>query len=65
VAQMSLKLCWPRGLGAHRISAKSALGFGVYTVLPLPILYGVWHTKGGSGGGRTLRNRCARALQLG
>ena len=24
---------------------------GLYTTLPLPILYGVWHTQGGSEGG--------------
>jgi len=24
---------------------------GLYTILPSPILYGVWHTKGGSVGG--------------
>ena len=23
---------------------------GLYTILPLPILYGVWQTKGGRGG---------------
>jgi len=28
----------------------------------LPILYGVWHTQGGSGGGRTLR--ISRAIAL-
>jgi len=27
----------------------------LYTMLPSPILYGVWHTKGGSVGGRILR----------
>ena len=32
---------------------------GLYTVLPLPILYGVWHTKVGSGACRILRNRRA------
>jgi len=25
---------------------------GLYTILPLPILYGVWHTQEGSGEGR-------------
>ena len=27
-----------------------AVHFGLYTILQLPILYGVWHTQGGSGG---------------
>jgi len=27
----------------------------LYTILPLPILYGVWHTKEGPGGDRRLR----------
>jgi len=26
------------------------LNLPLYTIVPLPILYGVWHTKGGSGG---------------
>jgi len=33
--------------------------------LPSPILYGVWHKKGGSVGGRILRNGHAIVLQLG
>ena len=37
--------------------------FGLYTILPLPLLYGVLHTHGGSGGGRILRIRRAIALQ--
>jgi len=31
--------------------------------LPLPILYGVWHTRGMGGGGRTLCNSRALVLQ--
>jgi len=27
------------------------LPFGLYTILPPPILYGVWHKKRGGGGG--------------
>ena len=27
------------------------VSIGLYTILPSPILYGVWHTKGGSVGG--------------
>jgi len=34
-------------------------GIGLYTILPSLILYSVWHTKGGVGGGRILRNRRA------
>jgi len=29
----------------------------LYTILPLPIWYGLWYTKRGSGGRRILRNR--------
>jgi len=38
-------------------------GVGLYTILPSPILYGVWHTKVGSVGGRILRNGHAIVLQ--
>ena len=41
------------------------LRFGLYTIWQLPILYGgwIWHTQGGSGGGRILRNSRATVLQ--
>jgi len=39
------------------------LRLGLYTILPLPILYGVWHTKGGSGERRTVRSSHAILLQ--
>jgi len=39
------------------------LALGLYTILPLPILYGVWHTKGGGGGGGILRISLAILLQ--
>jgi len=29
-------------------------GLGPYTILPSPLVYGVWHQKGGSLGGRIL-----------
>jgi len=35
----------------------------VYTILSLPILYGVWHIKGGSGGGHIWRKSRAMVLQ--
>jgi len=39
------------------------VSFGLYTILPLPILYGVWHTHGWSGGGRILCISRATVLQ--
>jgi len=44
-----------KGAGEARI--------GLYTILLFPILYGVWHTQGGSGGGRVLPNHRAMVLQ--
>jgi len=41
----------------------TAGGGGIYMILPLPILYGVLHTHGGSGGSRILRIRRAIVLQ--
>jgi len=41
------------------------LRFGLYTILPSPILYGVWHSKEGSVGGRVLRNGRAIVLHQG
>jgi len=42
--------------------ARKGMGVGLYTILPLPILCGVWHKKGVSVGGRILRN--GRAIVL-
>jgi len=39
------------------------LGLGPHTILPSPILYGIWHTMRGSMGGRILRNGRAKVLQ--
>jgi len=36
---------------------------GLYTISPLPKVYGVWHTKGKPGGGRILRKGRAIVLQ--
>jgi len=41
---------------------RADLQVGLYTILPSPILYGVWHTKEGSVGGSILRN--GRAIVL-
>jgi len=38
-------------------------GLGLYTILLLPRLYGVWHTHGRSGWGRVLPNHRAIVLQ--
>jgi len=38
--------------------------FSLYMILSLLILYGVWHIKGGSGGGHILRKSRAIVLQL-
>jgi len=38
-------------------------GVSLYTILSLPILYGVWHTTAGSGGGHILRKSRAIVLQ--
>jgi len=37
--------------------------FGLYTILPSPIVYGVWHKHGGSVKGGILRNGRAIVLQ--
>jgi len=38
-------------------------GIHLYTILPLPIVYGVQHSKGGSVEGRTVRRIRATLLQ--
>jgi len=35
---------------------EAGLHIGLFTILPLPILYGVYCNKGGSGGNNLLRN---------
>jgi len=49
--------------GANQSKVLTKPHVDLYTILPLPILYGVWHTQGGSGGGRRLRIRRAIILQ--
>ena len=44
----TVALCWTAPSSSQHISS--------YTVLLVPILYGVYHTKGGSGGTHILRN---------
>jgi len=43
---------------SKHVERQSSCGLqvGLYTILPSPILYGVWHKGGGSVGGRILRN---------
>jgi len=44
--------CESSSLTGHPIGgAAPEVRFGRYTILPLPILYGVWHRIGGGGGG--------------
>jgi len=57
---------WPRVRDPDRRDKsffKNCSRLGLYTILLLPILYGVWHTKGRSRGGRILPNRRAIVLQ--
>ena len=42
---LSIRVCCPAGYDGGRRSE-----VGLYTTLLLPILYGVWHTKGGREG---------------
>jgi len=51
----------------YRLQAPHPLGesLNLYTILPSPIWYGIWHTKGVSVRGRILRNRRAIVLQYG
>jgi len=37
---------------------------GLYTILPIPILYSVWHTKGGSGGGSYLAQQSCNSTAI-
>jgi len=52
----------PDAIWGHIVSL---IRLGLYTVLPSPILYGVWHTQGASVAGRILRNGRAIVLQEG
>jgi len=45
---------WPP---THPLPSLRFTDIGLYRILPLSILYGLWHTKGGLGGDRVLRNR--------
>jgi len=49
--------------GRCALDEETIAQLGLNTILPSPILYDVWHTKGGSGGRHTLRNRRAIVLQ--
>jgi len=53
-----------RTAAANTCSRNGSVGWvGLYTILPLPILYGAWHTQGGVGGGSYMRNSRAKVLQ--
>ena len=41
------------------------LELGLYTILPSPILYGVWHTKGGLGGGAYIAQWSCNRIAIG
>jgi len=49
--------------GGMRLAVRGVPKVTLYTILPLPILYGVWHTQEGSVGGHILRNGRAIVLQ--
>jgi len=51
-------------LSAHGICSTTEGRFGLYTILLLPILYGVGHTKARSEGARILPNSRAIVMQL-
>ena len=55
--------CKDDGVAVTKFVRMHHLCIGVDTILPLPILYGVWHATGGSGGIRKLRSRRAIVLQ--
>ena len=38
---------------------------GLYTILPSPIVYGVWHTEGGVGGGAYIVRRSCNSIAIG
>jgi len=40
-------------------------GGGLYTILPLPILYTVWHTKGGVGRGAYITQGSCNSIAIG
>jgi len=55
-------------LGWNSLRAKGGIAIAEVTLssyrrLPIPMLYVVWHTKGGVGGNRILRNMRAIVLQ--
>ena len=45
--------------GAAKPKKPGGRQIGLYTILLSPILYGVWHTQGRSGGGRVLCDSCS------
>jgi len=62
---------WAQAAESQRVSG-SALGHsrgllwvGLYTILPSPILYGVWHNKGGGGGGAFIAQWTCNGFAIG
>ena len=45
--------------------ASRGLGSGLHTILPLPMLYGVWHTQGGSVGGAYIAQLSCNSIATG
>jgi len=54
-----------RGTRDVRCAAAGRLLFGLYTILPSPMLYGVWHTKGGSVGGAYIAQWACNSIAIG
>ena len=61
--ELCVRLVARRGRAVESGASRAVEQLGLYTILLLPILYGVWHTQGGSGGGRIFPNHRAVVLQ--
>ena len=48
--------CLSSSQGVAELAMLAGMGFGLYTILPIPISYGIYRNKGGSGGYNVLRN---------
>ena len=68
VLEQRLRLC-VRVVGSHdregqrlAVALRTASGFGLYTMLPLPLLFGVWHTKERSRRGSSLAQKSCNTI---